>query len=410
MRWDTKRYITELFIGFLVVGMVAGMLIFREYETYLHYLSIEAQLIASDDPKEEVFQILKEGETMGSDKGREILKKYGYETAADNREGVRMMKNSVWIAGGAFVVWLGFAAILYFEKRRNRQENLAQSRKVSEWLVRIREGVYRQDLMDWYEEDEVDNRLLDELESLGSYVEMVEEQAHKEKEETKTLVTDISHQLKTPVAALHSCLEILKNQDLTVEERKEFESRLERQMKSLEQLIGALVNISRLETGMIELKLTKGRAFDVLLEAINRIWEKARKKEIEIEMDAEDGLEEILILRDPKWLCESLINVLDNAVKYSPVGSTVTIRAATTVSFLRLEVKDEGIGIPRENYHKVFQRFYRGEAPLVQKEEGSGVGLYLARKIIEGHNGTISLDARRMTKEPGSVFVIQLPL
>lgn len=264
--------------------------------------------------------------------------------------------------------------------------------------------------MDWYEEDEVDNRLLDELESLGSYVEMVEEQAHKEKEETKTLVTDISHQLKTPVAALHSCLEILKNQDLTVEERKEFESRLERQMKSLEQLIGALVNISRLETGMIELKLTKGRAFDVLLEAINRIWEKARKKEIEIEMDAEDGLEEILILRDPKWLCESLINVLDNAVKYSPVGSTVTIRAATTVSFLRLEVKDEGIGIPRENYHKVFQRFYRGEAPLVQKEEGSGVGLYLARKIIEGHNGTISLDARRMTKEPGSVFVIQLPL
>ncbi|MFR7445435.1 MAG: hypothetical protein ACLUUO_20950 [Sellimonas intestinalis] len=197
MRWDTKRYITELFIGFLVVGMVAGMLIFREYETYLHYLSIEAQLIASDDPKEEVFQILKEGETMGSDKGREILKKYGYETAADNREGVRMMKNSVWIAGGAFVVWLGFAVILYFEKRRNRQENLTQSRKVSEWLVRIREGVYRQDLMHWYEEDEVDNRLLDELESLGSYVEMVEEQAHKEKEETKTLVTDISHQLKT---------------------------------------------------------------------------------------------------------------------------------------------------------------------------------------------------------------------
>ena len=98
-------------------------------------------------------------------------------------------------------------------------------------------------------------------------------------------------------------------------------------------------------------------------------------------MDAEDGLEEILILRDPKWLCESLINVLDNAVKYSPVGSTVTIRAATTVSFLRLEVKDEGIGIPRENYHKVFQRFYRGEAPLVRRR--FRVGLYLARRIIE---------------------------
>ena len=158
MTWDTKRYITELFIGFLVVGMVAGMLIFREYETYLHYLSIEAQLIASDDPKEEVFQILKEGETMGSDKGREILKKYGYETAADNREGVRMMKNSVWIAGGAFGVWLGFAVILYFEKRRNRQENLAQSRKVSEWLWRIREGGKRQEHKDWVGEEEMEKQ------------------------------------------------------------------------------------------------------------------------------------------------------------------------------------------------------------------------------------------------------------
>ena len=202
---------------------------------------------------------------------------------------------------------------------------------------------------------------------------------------------------------------MLKNEDLTKDERREFEGRLEEQMQSLGQLVEALVNISRMETGMIELKLTEGRIFDVILEAVNRVWVKAQKKDIEIEMEAEDKLEDLILPLDSKWLCEALINLLDNAVKYSPPGTTVTIRAARMASFLRIEIQDQGIGIARENYHKVFQRFYRGDEKEVQKEEGSGVGLYLARKIIEGHHGTISLDGKKMKKEKGSVFVVQIP-
>ena len=87
----------------------------------------------------------------------------------------------------------------------------------------------------------------------------------------------------------------------------------------------------------------------------------------------------------------------------------VTIRAFRMTSFLRIEIQDQGIGIPGENYHKVFQRFFRGKQPEVQNEEGAGVGLYLARRIIEGHHGTISLDTRRMKKEKGTVFVVQIP-
>ena len=87
----------------------------------------------------------------------------------------------------------------------------------------------------------------------------------------------------------------------------------------------------------------------------------------------------------------------------------ITLRAFRMTSFLRIEIQDQGIGIPRENYHKVFQRFYRGKQPEVQREEGAGVGLYLARRIIEGHHGTIALDSRRKNKEKGTVFVVQLP-
>ena len=294
-------------------------------------------------------------------------------------------------------LYLGYAAVVFYEKHRHKKEMEEQSKKAADGIARIREGDYRQDLMDWYEEEESEDRILDELDSLGNYVEMMEAQAQQEKQETKTLVTDISHQLKTPVAALNSCFEVLKNEDLTKDERREFEGRLEEQMQSLGQLVEALVNISRMETGMIELKLTEGRIFE------------AQKKEIEIEMEAEDKLEDLILPLDSKWLCEALINLLDNAVKYSPPGTTVTIRAARMASFLRIEIQDQGIGIARENYHKVFQRFYRGDEKEVQKEEGSGVGLYLARKIIEGHHGTISLDGKKMKKEKGSVFVVQIP-
>lgn len=194
-----------------------------------------------------------------------------------------------------------------------------------------------------------------------------------------------------------------------LEERREFEGRLEHQLNRLEQLIGALVNISRMETGMIRLQPEEGRIFDTILEAVNRIWLKAQQKDIGIQMEAADEIEDLRMMQDRKWLCEALINLLDNAVKYSPSGTMITLRAFRMTSFLRIEIQDQGIGIPRENYHKVFQRFYRGKQSEVQREEGAGVGLYLARRIIEGHHGTISLDTRRKNKEKGTVFVVQLP-
>ena len=119
---------------------------------------------------------------------------------------------------------------------------------------------------------------------------------------------------------------------------------------------------------------------------------------------------------DKKWLTEALINVLDNAIKYSPRGSNIDIKLHRRNMILRIEIEDQGIGIPSEEYHKVFQRFFRGTIQQVKDENGSGIGLYLARKIIEEHNGTISVSSNwnrvlsTENKYPGSTFLIQLPL
>ena len=225
----------------------------------------------------------------------------------------------------------------------------------------------------------------------------------EEKDHTKALVTDISHQLKTPLAALKTCFSIYLEAD-SAQEKKEFEKRCRFQLEKLENLIASLIHISRLESAMILLRPEPSSLQNILVETVNAAYEKAAAKQIAIE--AEDFPDLVLSL-DKKWTQEALFNILDNAVKYSPPGASVQIRAQKLYSFVRVEIEDQGIGIPKAEYNNIFKRFYRGQNETVQNSEGSGVGLYLSRKILEQQGGTVSV---RTTQKQGSVFVVQLPL
>ncbi|MFQ9984353.1 MAG: sensor histidine kinase [Lachnospiraceae bacterium] len=165
-----------------------------------------------------------------------------------------------------------------------------------------------------------------------------------------------------------------------------------------------LVNISRMETGMIAVKRVEQKLFDTILEAVNRVWVKADQKHIAVHLTA-NGLEDVRILHDRKWMCEAIVNILENAVKYSPSHTVVTIGLEKRAHFIRIQISDEGIGIEKSEYHKIFQRFYRGSRPEVQSQDGAGVGLYLSRKIVEDHQGMIMADSTNQ----GTTFVIALP-
>ena len=407
MRRGTKRYLVELIVSFLLTGIVVCSMIGIRYQSYLGEMERMAAVLKSGETGEDFFRILKGETEISVSDAEEILGSYGYKKPQDSAAGRQFRRDCACLILGGLILWLGVAGLLGLERYRKKKERDGQIREIVDQLERIRRGEYLQVLSG--QEDPGSKRIADVLDSLESYVEMIRSQAHQEKEETKSLVTDLSHQLKTPVAALASCYDILKDPNLSKEERIEFQTRMEQQLISLEQLIGALINISRMETGMIHLQPEDGKIFETILEAVNRIWVKAQKKEIEIQMDGENEISDLMIRHDRKWLCEALLNLLDNAVKYSPCGTAITIRATRMTSFLRIEIQDQGIGIPRENYHKVFQRFFRGREPEVKNTEGSGVGLYLSRRIIEGHHGILSLDTRKMKREKGASFVVQLP-
>lgn len=230
------------------------------------------------------------------------------------------------------------------------------------------------------------SQLQEQLERVGYAVEVYKNQLEDEKENTKSMITDISHQLKTPVSALGLSLDLLGDEQITEEEKREFLERGKQEVEKLKQLMGTLVNLSRLEADMIRLEPVKASLKATLVRAVNGIYFKAEEKKIEIEMKEFSDME---LLHDPRWTAEAISNVLDNAVKYSPGGSTVRIRVESMVSYVFIEVEDEGIGIEKCEYQNIFKRFYRGKKPEVEAQEGAGVGLYLVRKIFEEQGGNV---------------------
>lgn len=304
--------------------------------------------------------------------------------------------------------------VLYLWQNTVRKNEVSVLSKVEQNLIRFRENNMK--VLEVGEGTDEQQKIVYELESLGSQLQLLREEARQEKEGTKELVADISHQLKTPISALDTSFSILLQENLSVEERTEFTKRCRNALDGLEILLQSLLQISRLEAGLIQIEKSQQSLSDIILIAVNRVYPKASEKNIELSFDCESSLEKMKIMLDKKWLSEALINVLDNAIKYSPRDSKIDIRLQKRNMILRIEIEDQGIGIPSEEYHKVFQRFFRGTIQQVKEANGSGIGLYLARKIIEEHHGTISVSSNwnrslgTEKKYPGSTFLIQLPI
>ena len=220
----------------------------------------------------------------------------------------------------------------------------------------------------------------------------------EEKDKIKTLIGDISHQTKTPIANLLLYAQLLEEQDLPPESRA-YVSALEGQAEKLRFLIDALVKTSRLETGILAMAPAANPLQSLLDGAVAQAAPKAEAKGILLTVEPA-----ALTARfDPKWTTEALYNLVDNAVKYTPAGGSVTLRAREYELFCRIDVTDTGPGIPEAEQAKIFQRFYR--SPAVSGEEGVGIGLYLARQIAAGQGGYLKVTSRPGEGSTFSLFL-----
>ncbi len=223
----------------------------------------------------------------------------------------------------------------------------------------------------------------------------------EERQELQALVSDISHQVKTPVSNLKMAADTLLEKPMAETERTDFIRGIRTQTDKLDFLFQALVKTSRLETGVIQLDKKPGRLFDTVAQAMSGIVYAAEKKQIAVSVDCP---EDLTLSHDSKWTSEALFNLLDNAVKYTPAGGNISVSVVIWEMYVEVKVTDTGKGISESNQAAIFRRFYREEE--VHEQQGVGIGLYLAREIVTRQGGYI-----KVVSEPGqgSAFSIMLP-
>ena len=220
-----------------------------------------------------------------------------------------------------------------------------------------------------------------------------------EQEAVKTLISDISHQTRTPIANLLVYASLLTESDLSPRQREQVQALLT-QGEKLSFLIQTLVKASRLETGIVVPTPTLGPVAPLLEATVEQERPAAEKKKITLQNLPFVGDASF----DPRWTSEALGNVVNNAVKYTPAGGRVTVSAQMLETFCRVDVTDTGPGIPEEEQGGIFNRFYRGT--LTHSAEGLGLGLYLAREILSLQGGYIKVSSKPGN---GSTFSLYLP-
>lgn len=220
-----------------------------------------------------------------------------------------------------------------------------------------------------------------------------------EKDKLKELIGDISHQTKTPLTNLLLYNQLLAEQPLP-ESAAALVSATGAQAAKLQFLIEALVKISRLESGVLRMSPCPCEIQPVLQRAAEQALPLAQRKGITLTVCP---CEQQALL-DERWTTEAIFNLLDNAIKHTPAGGSVTVQTSACELFCRIDVIDTGIGIAEEEQARIFGRFYRANAAY--DDSGVGIGLYLTREIAAGQGGYVKVSSRLGA---GSTFSLFLP-
>lgn len=295
----------------------------------------------------------------------------------------------VWFAAGT-VICAGLAFHFYRQKQK-------MYRSVDRMLDEIMEDkkITQSDLA----EGEI-SALAGKLKRTQEKVQIEVGEAEKEKEQVKSLISNMSHQLKTPLANIMLYEELLQEEGVSEEDRKKFLNKMHRQSEKVSWILNSLFKMVKMEQNVIAFEAGSNLIRRTLLDAVNLVYEKAEKKQITIETTY---FPDCCLWHNPKWTTEVFANILENAVKYTSVSGKITIGMRRYEMYSEIWIQDTGIGIAKEELTEIFKRFYRSDA--VENEEGSGIGLYLSKMILEKEKGYMNVTSSLGKGSCFSVFL-----
>lgn len=304
-----------------------------------------------------------------------------------------------WIIGIGMMA-LGIAVVVLLWRNYCLSKEAAQfAGKVEQALDAIVTG------KEWKRQGELTDSLWDRTETQLAKAEHVfqrkQEESLREKETVKGLISDISHQTRTPLANMKLYVELLEEETLSGEGTG-FLAKLCEQTEKMDFLMQSMVKMSRLETGILQIRQEKQDLSETIRRAVADVVPAAAAKEIDLFVDCPDGM---MVPHDGKWTQEAVSNILDNAVKYTESGGQIHLSVERQEIFWQIAIADTGKGIAVERQAQIFTRFYR--EPEVHDKPGVGIGLYLARRIIELQKGYIEV---RSEAGKGACFRLYFPV
>ena len=279
--------------------------------------------------------------------------------------------------------------------------SIYQKRKTYRLIDRLLDSVLNREMIAASDVEEGEySALVSKIKQIQEVLDNHVNSAEQEKEQVKSLVYNMSHQLKTPLANISLYAEILSKEEITSERKTLFSEKMQRQIDKLSGIVESLSKMVKLEQNIDGFE---GKAIGIkqtILDAVDTLYEKLEKKEINFTLEP---FEDRLLYHNRKWTAEVFVNLLENAVKYTDRGGTISICVKSYDLYTEIQIADNGRGIRQEEMTDIFKRFYR--SPEVENMEGSGIGLYLSNLILEKEKGYMTVDSEYGKGSCFSVFL-----
>lgn len=403
---DVKKFLimlmSVLFIGIISIQILTYLnahqykkeMILHDYEL-AGYLSVEHPELISEIQA----AFTKDKSEYHIDKGKNLLEKVGYKNTTDihlvHRVNTFYKTNSMINLFFSLIMALAIILITYLFL-------LAHYKKIDDYnndITKIMNGEITIRLDDT--EEGVMSKLASSINLMSTSLNTHIEKEKHDRNFLKNTLTNISHQLKTPLSALIMYTEIMKDENIENEVIIRFLNKSENELARMRNLIANLLKMARLDAGIIDLNKKTHVLNDIIKQVVESFETRLVREEKTLNIKA---CGKVSYFCDKEWMFESLSNLIKNAVEHTKAGDHIEILLDETPLMVRIMVKDSGEGIHSEDINHIFKRFYRSR--FSQNKQGTGIGLTLAKSIIEMHNGFISVENET---EQGTVFIVHLP-
>lgn len=396
---ELKKVCITSCIVIIIFLITFSILIYKQYKTYTYNFNQKIAGIIDnvlekypDIEKREIVEILNSSDKTNN----EILREYGIELDKDSviLENNTDFQKFIIIDINTLILFILILSIIFFKYNHSESKKINE---ITKYIEEINRGNYKLNIEE-NTEDEL-SILKNELYKITIMLKEVAENSQKDKTTLKDSLSDISHQIKTPITSILIMLDnILSDENMPEDIKKDFIKDIKREIINIKFLVESILKLSKIDSNSI--KFIKKEVFikDIINEAVKNVSMLSELKNIEIIVSGDDSIKTIC---DLKWQVEAITNILKNCIEHSYENRKIYINYNQNNMYTELKIEDNGTGIDAKDLPHIFERFYKGKN---SSSDSVGIGLALSKSIIESNNGYIQVDSKL---NKGTTFIIK---